>query len=1319
MQKTPTTAKDFDALSLRVASPEVVRKWSFGEITKPETINYRTQKPEKNGLFAEEIFGPTKDWECYCGKYKKIRYKGIICDKCGVEVTHSLVRRERMGHIELAAPVTHIWFFRSIPSKIGLILDLSIQNLEKVIYFASFIITQVEEKQKEQTQELLKNEYKQKKKQLEKQYAQKSKELKGEELDAVKTDAEEKMAVLTEDFKAAEGELKEISMMSILSETRYQELAMRYGHLFEAKIGGGAIRELLEKLNLEKTLERLDAEIKKSKGAKRERLIRRAKLMKSFFNNKTKPEWMILTAIPVIPPDLRPMVALDGGRFATSDLNDLYRRVINRNNRLKRLIDLHAPEVICRNEKRMLQEAVDALIDNNARASKTVTASTGQKRQLRSLADILKGKQGRFRQNLLGKRVDYSGRSVIVVGPHLGIHECGLPKKMALELFKPFVMGEIIRQELAHNVRSASRFIETNAPEVWDILEELTKTTRVLLNRAPTLHRLGIQAFRPKLVEGKAIRLHPLVCPAFNADFDGDQMAVHLPLTEEAKWEAENLMASERNILKPATGRPVATPQQDIALGCYYLTKHDENDIGEVKKFFANITEAKFAYKVKKISLKERISVRFDDLDKFEDGVGPVIETSIGRILFNEILPEKLPYYNEAVTKKHLGQIIQDLLENYGQEKTAHTLDSMKRLGFKYVTMSGYSLGMEDFGHIEEKEGILNEGDTKSQLVEEQYQEGLLTDKERHSKVLEIWTDVKDRIVSHNKEAIDKDGPVFAMIDSGARGSWGQLGQVIGMKGLVASPTGDIIELPVKGNFKEGFEVLEFFISSHGTRKGLSDTALRTANAGYLTRRLVDVAQDVVVRDENCGDTDGEITTLKDSQEMGKKLSERVVGRYVLATVKGKGGKILCKKNGLITLPIAREIDAQEVEQVHVRSVLQCEMIKGVCVKCYGTDLSNNDVSKLGTAAGIIAAQSIGEPGTQLTMRTFHLGGVAGGGDITQGLPRVEELFEARTPKRKAVLSEVAGTVEIEDADGKIVTSPTGRKIFEGRRGQKIIKVHFDGIDEMTMTTRKSDDIKVKDKQEVKKGEILLVRGTSGEKIKAEYSGSVEIDGKKLILNYEGRHTKEYIIQIGYKLWVKDGDEIAKGEQLTEGSVDLKELFALRGRFAVQRYILQEIQSIYSSQGQSLNDKHIEIIIKQMFSRVYIEDAGDTELLPGEIVEKSQLRMANNAVKADGKKVAEGRELFLGISKVALSTQSFLSAASFQETSKVLINAAITGKIDYLEGLKENVIIGRLIPVGTGFNRDDKEEEVLAPVKAPAKKEKAPAETEEPVPAEA
>ena len=1293
IKKDFSHSPNFDALALKVASPEVIRGWSSGEVSKPETINYRTQKPEKGGLFAEEIFGPTKDWECYCGKYKKIRYKGIVCDKCGVEVTHSLVRRERMGHIELASPVSHIWFLRSIPSKIGLVLDVPMHALEKVIYFASFIVTRVDEDLKIETHQALKQEFKTKKKQIDKEFAKKSEAAKDNKaLDAAAREKEKKLKALEEEFKQVESELKEIKLLSILSENQYQELALRFGHIFEAGIGAQAISTLLKTINLAKTIAALAAELKVSKGAKCERLIRRSKLLKSFAKNNISPDWMILGVIPVIPPDLRPMVALDGGRFATSDLNDLYRRVINRNNRLRRLLDLNAPEVICRNEKRMLQEAVDALIDNNARASKTVTASTGQKRQLRSLADILKGKQGRFRQNLLGKRVDYSGRSVIVVGPKLKIEECGLPKRMALELFKPFVMSQIIKRELAYNVRSASRFIETNAPEVWDILEEITKNTRVLLNRAPTLHRLGIQSFRPRLVEGKAIRLHPLVCPAFNADFDGDQMAVHVPLTTEAKWEAENLMASEKNILKPATGSPVTTPQQDIALGCYYLTKYREDDTKEVKKYFSSVSEATFAYKSRKISLKERIKVRFDDLGKFSKGEGPIIETSIGRVFFNEILPDKLPFYNEAITKKHLGNIIQFLLEFYGQEKTAYVLDDLKSLGFKYVTRSGYSLGMDDFGSIPEKPELLRQGDEQIRLVEEQYQEGLLTDSERHAKVMEIWTSIKDKVVSHNKEGLNKDASVFAMIESGARGSWGQLGQVIGMKGLVASPSGEIIELPVKGNFKEGFDVLEFFISSHGTRKGLSDTALRTANAGYLTRRLVDVAQDVVTLEDDCGDKDGEVFTREQSDQMGQKLSARVIGRFVLAPVKD-GRKTIVKEGEVITEAAARKIDQAAIKEVHVRSVLQCELPKGVCVKCYGFDLSNNQIVKKGTAVGIIAAQSIGEPGTQLTMRTFHLGGVAGG-DITQGLPRVEELFEARSPKRKAILAEHSGVVGIEDADGKIITSPTGRKIFEGRRGQKIIKLTYEGHDEMTVRVHKADELKVADGQEVTSGDVILVRGTSGEEIMAKHSGKVLLDKNKIVLSFEGQHVKEFIIPIGYKLWVKDGDKVEKGDQLTEGSVDLNELHELKGRDAVQRYILTEIQEIYASQGQRLNDKHVEIIIKQMFSRVYIEDPGETDLLPGETVEKSQWLIANGKYRKDSASAAQARELFLGISKVSLSTQSFLSAASFQETARVLINAAINGKVDYLEGLKENVIIGRLIPVGTGFDKNQIPKEV-------------------------
>ena len=1290
MTRDQIRSMDFDAIRLRLASPEAIREWSFGEVSKPETINYRTQKPEKGGLFAEEIFGPTKDWECYCGKYKKIRYKGIVCDKCGVEVTTSLVRRERMGHIELAAPVSHIWFLRSVPSKIGLILDLSVMALEKVIYFASFIISNVNEAEKQQTVELLRQEFKSKRKQIEKekeQAMQAAADAKADKkaLEEIQQESERKVKALEEDFQSADRDLKELQVMKVISENKYQDLSLRFGHLFEAMLGGEAIYRLLERIDLGETIKRITEEQKTSKGSKLERLIRRKKLLKSLFINNIRPEWTIMKCIPVIPPDLRPMVALDGGRFATSDLNDLYRRVINRNNRLRRLLDLDAPEVICRNEKRMLQEAVDALIDNNARHSKTVVAATGQKRQLRSLADILKGKQGRFRQNLLGKRVDYSGRSVIVVGPQLNIDECGLPKRMALELFKPFIMGEIIRRELAHNVRSAGRFIESEKDEVWDILEELTKNTRVMLNRAPTLHRLGIQAFHPRLVEGKAIQLHPLVCTAFNADFDGDQMAVHLPLTAEARWEAENLMAAEKNLLKPATGQPVITPKQDIALGCFYLTHYSVDDTAPTTRYFYSEKEAKLAYKCRKVTLHERVKVRMvEQAGRFPEG-SKLIETSVGRVFFNEILPEKLHYYNETITVKKLAEIIRRCLEIYGQQETAYFLDELKNLGYRYVTKSGYSLGAADFPKIEEKPQLLKEADLRVVEVETQYQEGLLTQAERHAKILEIWSETKDKIVANNQQTLDKNGPVFAMIDSGARGTWGQLGQVIGMKGLVVSPSGDIIELPVKGNFKEGFEVLEYFISSHGTRKGLSDTALRTANAGYLTRRLVDVSQDVVVIEEDCGDVTGEIFTIPQSKEMGEKLSDRVWGRYVLADVKN-GKEVIVKAGEAIDDKAGRLVDELGLDNIHVRSVLQCKLSKGVCRKCYGFDLGHNRAVEMGTAVGVIAAQSIGEPGTQLTLRPFHTGGVVGG-DITQGLPRVEELFECRAPKHKAVLSEVDGTIEIEDADGKIVTSATGKKIFEGRRGQKIVRVMFEGMDETKIKVTSDDEVMVKDGTTVEKDSVIVVRGASGEEITAKYTSEVKIVKNVITLAYTGPKVREYIIPMGYKLFVKQGDVVTKGQQLTDGSVHLQELFELRGRSAVQVYILQEVQNIYSSQGQKVNDKHVELLIRQMFSRVYVEDAGETDLLPGEVVEKAQLDFANRQAKKDGMQLATARELLLGISRVALSTQSFLSSASFQETAKVLINTAITGKIDYLEGLKENVIIGRLIPAGTGYKQ--------------------------------
>ena len=1216
---------DFDAIRLRLASPEIIRGWSHGEIIKPETINYRTQKPEKDGLFDERIFGPTKDWECYCGKYKKVRYKGIICDKCGVEVTTSLTRRERMGHIELKAPVAHIWFLRGVPSRIGLVLDISLQNLEKVIYFSDYIITRVDEARKQETSQKLSDELNGKKKMLRGEMDRKTSELSAADEGkrrGIEAEYQKKLEEVTAECAATEEEIKMLEPHTILNEQHFHELAMKYGHLFDAGIGAEAIRELLTNLDLKKTMEDLESTIEDAPPAKKDKLVRRMKVLKSFSVTNIRPEWMIFTSIPVIPPDLRPMVALDGGRFATSDLNDLYRRVINRNNRLRRLLELNAPEVIARNEKRMLQEAVDALIDNSARHTKTVTASTGQKRSLRSLADILKGKQGRFRQNLLGKRTDYSGRSVIVVGPTLKLHQCGLPKRMALELFKPHVISQLISKQLVHNIRSASRFIDSGRPEIWDILEDVTKDALVLLNRAPTLHRLGIQAFQPILIDGKAIKVHPLVCPAFNADFDGDQMAVHVPLTEEAKKEARELMLASRNLLKPAHGNPVAMPNKDIAWGCFVMTS--EPSVGTARmKYYGTPEDAVLAYDLKAIGLQEKIKVR-----GVKDNEEELFETTAGRIIFNQILLPKLPYYNQPMDVKRLGDMTRLSIELYGFEKTAVLLDDIKDLGFKFITKSGYSWSMNDLPTLHEKKTILAEGDRRVLEVEDQYGNGLLTASERHSKIIEIWTEAKDDIVKQAKKSVIKTGSVYSMIESGARGSWGQLTQMVGMKGLVANPAGEIIELPVKASFKEGFTVLEYFISTHGSRKGLSDTALRTANAGYLTRRLVDVAQDVVIHEEDCGETEGVNITRAESEEIGEPLSSRIVGRVALDDVK-VGRKTLVKAGEHIADIAAKEIEKAEIASVRVRSVLKCKTRKGLCSKCYGFDLGYNKPVGLGIAVGIIAAQSIGEPGTQLTMRTFHTGGVAGV-DITQGLPRVEELFEVRIPKKKAFMTDTAGTIEIETGE-KIIEGPTGKQVLVGQAGQKIVRVKGVG----------------------KEGEELI---------------------------------KEFVIPPGYVLWVKAGDTVEVGAQLTEGALDPKELYELRGRDAVVKYLLHEVQNIYSSQGQKLNDKHIEVIVRQLFSRVMITSSGDTDLLPGEIVEKAEFNEENDKV---GKKetLAEGTELLLGVTKVSLSTQSFLSAASFQETARVLINAAVTGKVDHLMGLKENVIIGRLIPAGTGFKK--------------------------------
>ncbi len=1294
----PIKTSDFSAIRLKLASPERILDWSHGEVTRPETINYRTQKPEKDGLFCEKIFGPTKDWECSCGKYKKIRYKGIVCDKCGVEVTRSVVRRERLGHITLQVPATHIWFLRGLSSKIGLLLNLGIQSLEKVIYYASFIVTDVDETLKDATIEQIKSEYKSKIKSIDNDYNNQIKKIKengGEDSEseikeATKAKAE-RLARLDEDFGSTQKELKELKPLLILSEQQYQSLSMKFGHVFEASIGAEAIRKLLEKIDLDASIANLENKLKDAVDSKKEKFVKRLKLLKSFRNNDIRPEWMILTVLPVVPPDLRPMVALDGGRFAASDLNDLYRRVINRNNRLKQLIDLNAPEVICRNEKRMLQEAVDALIDNSARHTKTVTASTGQKRQLKSLADTLKGKQGRFRQNLLGKRVDYSGRSVIVINPKLNLDQCGLPKIMALELFKPFIIAQLIKREIVHNVRSASRYIEAGHDEVWDILEETVKGAYVLLNRAPTLHRLGIQAFRPTLIEGKAIQIHPLVCTAFNADFDGDQMAVHVPLTKEARHEAETLMLSSHNLLKPATGDPIVAPAQDIVWGTYYITSTDKNYEDrkvEDMKYFWDEDEAKLAYESNFIDLHEAINVKYD---------GAMLKTTVGRLIFNSLLPEKLRYINDVVGKGKLKDLIRDCLRVYGEEETVRFIDGLKNRAFSFITKSGLSWGFGDLPSLPEKDKLIELANEKVELIQEQYNDGLLTESERYAKVIEEWTNTKDKIADICKKGLKDVLPVYSMIDSGARGSWAQPVQILGMKGLVTSPSGAIIELPVKGNFKQGFGVLEYFFSTHATRKGLSDTALRTANAGYLTRRLVDVSQDVIIVEDDCGDTVGMDLNRAEIEANGEDFFRRLTGRYAAKDIKDAKGKVVIPAGEILNEENVKTLKEKDVQSACIRSVLSCKMHKGICAKCYGWDLAYNKPVKMGSTVGVIAAQSIGEPGTQLTMRTFHSGGVAGQDDITQGLPRVEEIFEARSPKKKALISDVSGRAKIEFAQ-KTITDKDGKEILVNNPQAKILSIFYKGkdhdkyyfsekINEIKLATgatakdKKKLEVKVivKDGEDVSKNSELFSVG--GEVVRSKSAGKITVTDKYISVAKDVEKVKEFSILKGTMLMVKDGDVIERGTQLTEGSLDLRELYKLKGQLETQKYIIKEIQYVYGSQGQPLNDKHVEIIARQMFSRYLVKDAGDTNLLPGETVEDEVLVQANK----DTKKPAEAERLLLGITKASLTTDSFLSSASFQETSRVLIDAAVNGKIDYLEGLKENVIIGCLIPAGTGY----------------------------------
>jgi len=1198
---------DFRSIRLKLASPEAILDWSYGEITKPETINYRTQKPEKDGLFDERIFGPTKDWECYCGKYRRIRYKGIICDKCGVEVTRSIVRRERMAHIGLATPVSHIWFLRGVPSKMGLLLDINVSQLEKVIYFASYIVTEVDETAKAELLDRLHREHESKRSAIKQGYKQlrssipKDAKDRDAQKEKLKTEEKKELDKLDNAAGEAEEQVKALLPYRIISEVEYRDLSLKYGHVFKAGIGAESIRNIFEQMNLDELAKQLEKEAVESSVAKKKKLIRRVSLIRGMIEAGIRPEWMFLTQLPVIPPDLRPMVQLDGGRFAASDLNDLYRRVINRNNRLKRLLELGAPEIITRNEKRMLQEAIDALIDNSARRGSTTVNTTGQRRQLKSLADMLKGKQGRFRQNLLGKRVDYSGRSVIVVGPELHLHQCGLPKLMALELFKPFVIHELIERELAHNIRSASRLIEQGIPEVWDALEEVTKTHKVLLNRAPTLHRLGIQAFQPVLIEGKAIQIHPMVTTPFNADFDGDQMAVHVPLSSQARYEADEIMLSAHNLLKPADGQPATSATQDIVLGLYYITSIEEGAPGE-GRIFADTSEAVMAHQLDQIAINAKI-ITPNPVKRSEN-----IETTVGRLLFHEIYPDQKTFINEALDKSKLKKIIGRVLATYGQERCAQFLDDMKDLGFVQATRSGLSWGMTDLVAPTEKNDILSRAEAKVATIREQFESGLLTDEERYRMVVAVWEEAREEMAAASQKTLDKSGSVYAMVNSGARGSWTQTLQMVGMKGTVAGPTGRTVELPIKSSFKEGFNALEYFLSTHGTRKGMADTALRTATAGYLTRRLVNVAQDVVVHEEDCGDTEGGIMTSEDSEEIGTTLGRRTVGRVLAEGIKHpKTGKTIYKRGTLIDQAIAEEIDKLGITDVIVRSAVTCRAEQGICQVCYGWDLGKNEMVRIGEAVGVIAAQAIGEPGTQLTMRTFHAGGTSGD-DITQGLPRVEELFEARNPKGQAIMAEIDGKVGVKE-----------------------------GKDEIVIT----------------------------------------ISAKK--------ETKEYTIPKNVTLNVKNGEEVMAGRQLTEGHLNVHDLYAAAGVRAVQRYILKEVQQVYAIQGETINDKHLEIIVRQMLSRVRVQDPGDTELLPGRIVEMPEFVRANRMAKEADKKEASGERLLMGITKVSLSTRSFLAAASFMETARVLIDAAITGKEDHLRGLKENVIIGRLIPVGTGY----------------------------------
>ncbi|MBC8331851.1 MAG: DNA-directed RNA polymerase subunit beta' [Anaerolineae bacterium] len=1385
--------KGLVSLRIGLASPATIRSWSYGEVLKPETINYRRLRPEKDGLFCEAIFGPQRDWQCYCGKYKNVRYKGIVCDKCGVEVTRASVRRERMGHIELAAPVAHIWYARRLPSHLGLLLDISRRNLDRVLYFAQYVVTYVDEDARQRALKRLEEEYagggedvaddtnthleelkqgrddlldalsereeeiklrydeliaaelepimqkgqqlemdlqekigkterraitfpgsdiiiveageeitnqnlgsvqqvvKERLEEIEKDLReQRQRELEHIKLDmarlraeteqkitGLRSDLEDEIVASRTEYRRMRDELMDLQPLTYMGELRYRELKSRWGQVFQADMGAEAILDILRRLDMDTLVVELRHTLRTS-GSKQKRMkaTRRLKIAEAFRRSGNKPEWMVMTVLPVIPPDLRPMVQLDGGRFATSDLNDLYRRVINRNNRLKRLLELGAPDVIVRNEKRMLQEAVDSLIDNSQRGK---ARSRRGRRELKSLSDMLKGKKGRFRRNLLGKRVDYSGRSVIVAGPKLHIHQCGLPKTMALELFRPFVISRLVQNGYATNVKGAKRLIERSRPEVWEALEEAIKERPVLLNRAPTLHRLGIQAFEPILVEGKAIHLHPLVCTAFNADFDGDQMAVYVPLSDKAVIEARTLMLSSRNLLKPASGEPIVSPSKDMVLGVYYLTKTDNRPHKGDGRAFSSFDEVEMVYRLDQVDIPTEIKLYTktwydEDGSWLKEPQERLIDTTVGRVLFNRILPDGVHFVNETLEKGGIKDLIADIYEVCGEEATVNAADAIKDIGFSYATRSGFTIAVADITIPANKEEIINKALEEVEVVERNFRRGLLTEQEQHERVIEVWQSTTSKVGSAVREYMDPHGDLATMADSGAtKGGFGQLSQLAGMRGLMADPSGRIIPYPIRSNFREGLTSLEYFISSHGARKGLADTALRTADAGYLTRRLVDVAQDLIVNAEECETTNGFTLRRADDvagQSFGNRLYSRIVAERVIDP---NTGEVLLESGALIDREETRAIVNAGVESVKVFSPLTCEMEHGVCARCYGLDLGRGQMVEIGSAVGIVAAQSIGEPGTQLTLRTFHTGGVAAGTDITTGLPRVEEIFEARkAPKGEAVVSEIAGVVSIEQS--------------ERYDDIRIVRVTHSEMTSDAYTIADGWEVVVKDEDEIDRGDAVLVNLENRENIlSTEHEGRVRIENGKVIVSREIRDEEEYEIPSNARLTVKEGERVEPGQSLTEGSLNTHDLLRIRGREVTQMYLLAEVQNVYRSQGQNIHDKHFEVIIRKMMSRVVVSNPGDSEFLPGDAVNRQELLEGNEALLQEGMRPAKYKEILLGITKASLSTDSFLSAASFQHTIRVLTRAAASGDEDPLYGLKENVIIGKLIPAGTGF----------------------------------